>query len=315
VHLTFGSVPLDVRALEVPSCLINILSHSALEAAIGVPCQLNYIKTSTQHVLRITCPDGCSVVLPTSHSGSVGDAANYSDGRHGSDGDAGRARGPRRGGAAERDGVSVRPRGRPVAHPSSWLSDATLEEDEDEAEAPGGENKDDEDAPRDEGEGEEDADRGRRRRGKRKGYCTCPGCLWRADRRAAKLDAKCGQCYSCLHRRLNRLCRKSMCAKTNSKFRLTQGILNEPWYAPGESAYDDTGLTPAPAGSARGILPRQREGFVDETQRYYDLVNATSPARGRGAVGHAVHTPARADTALCAELRAALADGLAHLAD
>jgi hypothetical protein len=67
VHLTFGGVPLDVRVLEVPSCLINILSHSALEAAIGILCQLNYIKTSTQHVLRITRPDCRSVVLPMSH--------------------------------------------------------------------------------------------------------------------------------------------------------------------------------------------------------------------------------------------------------
>jgi hypothetical protein len=58
VHLLFGGVPLDIRVLEVPSCPINILSHSALEAAIGTPCQLNYIKMSTQHSLRITRPDG-----------------------------------------------------------------------------------------------------------------------------------------------------------------------------------------------------------------------------------------------------------------
>jgi hypothetical protein len=69
VHLMFRAVPLDVRVLEVPSCPINILSHSALEAAIGTPCQLNYIKTSTQHVLRITRPDGRSVVLPVSPDG------------------------------------------------------------------------------------------------------------------------------------------------------------------------------------------------------------------------------------------------------
>jgi hypothetical protein len=66
VHLMFGGVPLHVRFLEVPSCPINILSHSALEAAIGTPCQLDYIKTSTQHVLRTTRPDGRSVVLPVS---------------------------------------------------------------------------------------------------------------------------------------------------------------------------------------------------------------------------------------------------------
>jgi hypothetical protein len=71
VHLLFGGVPLDVRVLEVPSCPINILSHSALEAAMGTPCQLNYIKTSTQHVLRITRPDGRSVVLPVSPDGLV----------------------------------------------------------------------------------------------------------------------------------------------------------------------------------------------------------------------------------------------------
>jgi hypothetical protein len=71
VHLLFGGVPLDVRVLEVPSCPINILFHSALEAAIGTPCQLNYIKTSTQHVLRITRPDGRSVVLPVSSDGLV----------------------------------------------------------------------------------------------------------------------------------------------------------------------------------------------------------------------------------------------------
>jgi hypothetical protein len=58
VHLLFGGVPLDVRVLEVQSCPINILSHSVLEAAIGTQCQLNYIKTSTQHGLRITRPDG-----------------------------------------------------------------------------------------------------------------------------------------------------------------------------------------------------------------------------------------------------------------
>jgi hypothetical protein len=71
VHLMFGGVPLDVRVLEVPSCPINILSHSALEAAIGTPCQLNYIKTSKQHVLRITRPDWRSVVLPVSPDGLV----------------------------------------------------------------------------------------------------------------------------------------------------------------------------------------------------------------------------------------------------
>jgi hypothetical protein len=71
VHLLFGGVPLDVRVLEVPSCQINILSHSVLEAAIGTQCQLNYIKTSTQHALRITHPDRLSVVLPVSPDGLV----------------------------------------------------------------------------------------------------------------------------------------------------------------------------------------------------------------------------------------------------
>jgi hypothetical protein len=71
VHLLLGGVPLYVRVLEVPSCPINILSHCAHEAAIGTPCQLNYIKTSTQHVLRITRPDRRLVVLPVSPDGLV----------------------------------------------------------------------------------------------------------------------------------------------------------------------------------------------------------------------------------------------------
>jgi hypothetical protein len=52
VHLMFGDIPLYVRVPEVPTCPINILSHAAQEAAVGIPCQLNYIRTAARHVLH-----------------------------------------------------------------------------------------------------------------------------------------------------------------------------------------------------------------------------------------------------------------------
>jgi hypothetical protein len=41
------------------------------QLSIGVPCQLNYIKTATQHVIRITRANGLFMVLPNFSDGLV----------------------------------------------------------------------------------------------------------------------------------------------------------------------------------------------------------------------------------------------------
>jgi hypothetical protein len=71
VHMLIGDLEFVFHALEVPSCPVNIISHEAIEAALDTPCQLNYITTDTQLVLRITRSDGWSIVLPKSTDGFV----------------------------------------------------------------------------------------------------------------------------------------------------------------------------------------------------------------------------------------------------
>jgi hypothetical protein len=179
-----------------------------------------------------------------------------------------------------------------------------------------------------EGDGEnyEDASRSKRARGKapKRTRCgKCAGCLWRAGR--GKNDAKCNKCYACAHKRLNRACRLGMCKKINSRFRLTQGILQEQWYNEQEAASDPTGLTQTPVGERRGVHRRSYSDLPELLQKAYceTQAQATSqPPSGRGGARRAVTTPTRAEVPEAeraggpeAELREALVDGLDRLAD
>jgi hypothetical protein len=169
------------------------------------------------------------------------------------------------------------------------------------APTPPADEEEDDDESYDEEDDEEDDDygaHGKRARGKapkRKPCGECSGCLWRAGR--GKHDAKCGQCYACAHPRLNRACRFGACEKTNSRYRIMHGVLQEPWYNAEEAAYDATGLEPTAVGVSNGFRSCRYSDLPVVLQQTYDQLTDAQRGGARRAAGgggrHAPSTPAR----------------------